>query len=132
MIDNETFLMNLEDRDYMFTCVDQKETCDEDSDNDEDDLDEFEDDFTESEQEEQEVEENFEDEMKGIVQSVIDDHYKISDIVQEIMALKFSFKYKTFSDSNYFKYNYHYYFFIIKGKVNIILSFDIQLASNLR
>jgi len=73
MIDNETFLMNLEDRDYMFTCLDQKETNDEDSENQNihDELDELDNDFTESEQ-----------------------------VVQEIMALKFSFKYKTFSDSN--------------------------------
>lgn len=104
MIDNETFLMNLEDRDYMFSCLDQKDTCDNDSyiQNMDNDIDEFDDDFTESEQEEEEIEENFEDEMKGIVQSGIDDPDKISDIVQEIMALKFSFKYKTFSDSNFY------------------------------
>lgn len=118
MLDNETFLMNLEDRDYMFTCIDKKETCVEDSNiNDiQDDMNELDDDFTESEQEEQEVEENFEDEMKIIVQSGIDDPDKISDIVQEIMALKFSFKYKTFSDSNhYFKICLSFYLFFHKN-----------------
>jgi len=103
-IDNETFLMNLEDRDYMFTCIDTNDSSNEiekdDSENEVEDMDD-ESDFTESEQEEQDVEENFEDEMKGIVQSGIDDSDKVSDIVQEIMALKFSFKYKTFSDSNF-------------------------------
>jgi len=109
-IENETFLMNLEDRDYMFTCVDARDTCCDDSNKDdsEDEFDNFDDDddFTESEQEEQEIEENFEDEMKCIVQTGIDDPDKISDIVQEIMALKFSFKYKTFSDSNLYKISF--------------------------
>ena len=96
MIENEDFLMNLDDKHYMFTCVEENltdNTLDEEDESDE---------FTQSEQEDQEEEENFEEEMRGIIQPGIDDPDKTSDIVQEVMALKFSFKYKTFSDSKFF------------------------------
>lgn len=127
LIDNNTFLMNLEDRDYMFTCA--QENANEIEEELEDDIN---DDFTESDQEEQEEEdENYEDEMKVIVQSGIEDPDKISDIVQEIMALKFSFKYKTFSDSKYsvccfFYLLYYYNYYIIIIIIILLLFFKLK------
>ena len=53
MIENEDFLMNLDDKHYMFTCVEENLT-----DNSLDEEDES-DEFTQSEQEDQEEEENF-------------------------------------------------------------------------
>lgn len=96
MTENENFLMNLNDKDYMYAAIQANEQAEENyEENEEDDFDEF----TESE-EEDELDEDYDEEMKGIVSAGIEDSVKINDVVQEIMALKFSFKYKTFSDSN--------------------------------
>merc|ERR1711957_1003891 len=103
MTENEEFLMNLDDKDYMYAAIDQEvvKKSDADGDSEENDDQDDEDDFsefTESEEEEEE-DEYYDEEMKGIVSAGFDDGNKTPDIVQEVMALKFSFKYKTFSDT---------------------------------
>jgi translation initiation factor eIF-2B subunit epsilon len=124
MTDNNEFLMQLNDKDYMLSAIDQRKEKEKkgnssynndnndnenynENDNDNDNENTFDDydEFTESEEEE-ELDEDYDEEMKGIVQAGIEDSDKISDVVQEIMALKFSFKYKTFSDSNLKQFNF--------------------------
>lgn len=94
-MNNEDFLLNLEDRDILFLPVKNEE-----------DEDDEEDDFTNSDiEDEEEEEENFEEEVEKIIENGIIKEHKIEDIIVELISLRKAFWEKTFSDSNFLKFN---------------------------
>lgn len=86
---NENFLMDLDDKDLNLINL-IKENIEEDDDE-----------YASSEEEEEESEENFEDELRIIIEPGLKAHADIDNVITEIISLKKAFWEQTFADSKF-------------------------------